>query len=214
MDTFSADTVRAAYDEVAADYVAAFGDDLARLPLDRAMLDAALEALPAGLPAMDLGCGPGTVASYLSTRGAHVIGVDLSGRMLGLAHASEPALRLVQGDMRRLPFPSGAYGLIVAYYCIQHVPRSCVVAVLEEINRVLSAHGALLIATHLGEGDVYTSDFLGHQIDAMGGALYHVDDLVRHLQTCGLVIEVAKQREPLAHEYDTQRVYVLARKGT
>jgi SAM-dependent methyltransferase len=214
MDAFSADTVRAAYDEVAADYVAAFGDDLARLPVDRAMLDAALNALPAGLPTMDLGCGPGAVASYLSARGAQVVGVDLSARMLALAHASEPALRPVQGDMRRLPFRTGTYGLIVAFYSIQHVPRSCVVEVLEEITRVLSTPGALLIATHLGEGDVYTSDFLGHQIDALGGALYHVGDLVGHLQTCGLLIEVEKQREPLPHEHDTRRVYLLARKGT
>lgn len=42
---FSPEAEQSAYDEVAADYTMAFADDLARLPLDRAMLDAAIERL-------------------------------------------------------------------------------------------------------------------------------------------------------------------------
>ncbi len=38
---FSTETLRGAYDAVAADYATAFGDDLARLPIDREVMDAA-----------------------------------------------------------------------------------------------------------------------------------------------------------------------------
>lgn len=41
-DPFAHDAIRAAYDTVAVDYTREFGDDLARLPLDREMLDTAL----------------------------------------------------------------------------------------------------------------------------------------------------------------------------
>lgn len=48
VDPFSAVAVSKAYDAVAVDYALQFGDDLDRLPLDRALLDAAVDVAPSG----------------------------------------------------------------------------------------------------------------------------------------------------------------------
>ena len=62
--------VGAAYDAAAHDYVAAFGGDLDALPLDRSVLDRAVDSIAGHGPVLDLGCGPGEVADYLSARAA------------------------------------------------------------------------------------------------------------------------------------------------
>lgn len=213
VDPFSREAVEAAYDEVASDYVLAFGDDLAELPLDRAMLDAAAEACAADGRALDLGCGPGTVGSYLRQRGLSVVGADLSHAMLTIARGRShvPA---IQADMRALPFDAGTFTLVVAYYSIQHVPRVAAGEVFDEVGRVLGWGGVLLVATHLGEGDVYSGELLGHQFAPVGGALYAPDELTERVVAAGFTIEDVQQRGPLAHEHPSQRIYLRARRAS
>jgi ubiquinone/menaquinone biosynthesis C-methylase UbiE len=216
-DPFAPAVVRAAYDAVAPDYTAAFADDLDRLPVERLMLDAALASRPpaAGGPgsqALDLGCGPGSVAAYLADNDASAIGVDLSAGMLAQARLRYPKLALVQADLRGLPLSSAHVGLAVAYFAIQHLPRPDVPAVLAEVRRVLVPGGIFLLATHLGVADVTVESFLGHHIATLGGALYAREEIIGQLHAAGFEIDLEKQRGPLPHEVDTQRIYLLARR--
>jgi SAM-dependent methyltransferase len=67
----------------------------------------------AGRCVLDLACGPGRHATQLAVRGARVTGLDLSLPLLGLAHRrTAGAVRLVRGDMRRLPFRAGAFDVV------------------------------------------------------------------------------------------------------
>jgi ubiquinone/menaquinone biosynthesis C-methylase UbiE len=209
-DPFSREVVKTAYDTVASDYVLAFGDDLAQLPVDRNLLDAVVGELPARAMALDLGCGPGTAGSYLRERGVRVVGVDLSSAMLAIARTRGNPL-VTQADMLALPFDRGLFTVAVAYYSVQHVPRTELGKFLGEVARVLVPSGLLLVAAHLGDGDVFSGEFLGHEVPTMGGALYLQDELVQRLQAAGFVIETAEQRGPLAHEYPSQRAYLCAR---
>ena len=61
---------------------------------------------------LDLGCGPGRHAAALARRGAHVVGLDLSLPLLSAARRrrAEP---LVRGDMRRLPFGTKAFDVVL-----------------------------------------------------------------------------------------------------
>lgn len=68
--------------------------------------------VPAGALALDLACGAGRHARALAERWS-VVGLDLSPTLLQRARAAEPALSLVRGDMRCLPFRSGAFALVV-----------------------------------------------------------------------------------------------------
>jgi len=72
----------------------------------------ATDRLPRAGLAIDVGCGPGTNAAYLARLGLTVIGTDLAGRALNLAHhrlQAEPAalrsrVSFVQSDVIQLPF--------------------------------------------------------------------------------------------------------------
>jgi len=100
------DHTRLSYDRVAAEYAARLNDELTHKPLERALLDA--YATRASGPVCDLGCGPGQVGAYLRSRGARVVGVDLSHGMAQQARRLHPDLPVAQADMRALPFAAGA----------------------------------------------------------------------------------------------------------
>jgi ubiquinone/menaquinone biosynthesis C-methylase UbiE len=209
VDPFDPRAITAAYDTVAPEYASAFGDDLAQLPVDRAFLDA-LDRAPAGV-VLDVGCGPAAVASRLTDRGRRVIGVDRSGAMLRVAAARNPGLYLLQADIRQLPLPAQGCAGVAAYYCIQHVRRQELAALLREFSRVLIPGGLLALATHLGEGEVVSTEFLGHHVDPVAGALYPAGEVLDQVRSAGFELVRTERRQPLAHEHPTERIYVLAR---
>jgi SAM-dependent methyltransferase len=211
MDPFSPDVVRGAYDAVADDYAVAFGDDLADLPLDREMLDAAIAAAEDDGWVLEAGCGPAPAAGYLSGRATKVLGLDLSGAMLTVAGARNPGLHRIQGDLRHVPLRTGCCSLVIAYYSLQHLPRGALLPALTELRRVLRPRGVLVVATHLGEGDVHVDEFLGHRVTTFAGALHRREELSESLVASGFHVDLERQRGPRPHEYDSQRIYLLAR---
>src|SRR5437763_5916814 len=63
---------------------------------------------------VDLGCGFGWFARWARTQGAaHVLGVDLSEKMLSRARAeiADPAVQYVKADLESLELPEGAFDL-------------------------------------------------------------------------------------------------------
>ena len=203
------DAVRRAYDQVAVDYAAAFGDDLAQLPLDRQVLDRALTlADPAGW-VLEAGCGPAPALAYFGDRVDRGVGVDLSRQML--ATAVTASLRPVaQADLRALPMRGESCGLVIVFYVLQHV--RAFETVLAECARVTRPGGALAVATHLGDGEVVLEEFLGHRIEPMAGALHDRDDVVERLARSGYAVLEEHQRDPLPHEYPSRRLYLLSQR--
>ena len=210
-EPFDAAAVRTAYDVAAEDYAEAFADDLLRLPIDREVLDSAANRLSGDSLVLDLGCGPGQVGQYLAERGLRVIGLDLALRMLLVARRRTRNPNLACGDMRSVPFGSESFSGVVGFYSIHHLPRSALRTALTEIRRILQSDGLFVVATHLGESEVYSSEFLGHQIETVGGTLYGKDELFDELQSQSFVVEDVRHRDPLPHEHQSRRVYVTSR---
>jgi ubiquinone/menaquinone biosynthesis C-methylase UbiE len=213
MEPFDASIVRAAYDAVAEDYAEAFADDLLRLPLDRQVLDTVVQRIAAGESVLDLGCGPGQVGQYLAERGLVVVGMDLAPQMLQVARRRIRNGRMACGDMRSMPFRSGAFSGVVAYYSVHNLPRPAIRTAFAEIHRILKPCGSFVVATHLGEGEVYSNEFLGHDIETVGGILYHDDELLALLDSHSFLVEEVLYRDPLPHEHNTQRIYVSCRRA-
>ena len=211
VDPFGTRAVGASYDAVARDYAEAFAGDLDQLPLDRAALDAFAARVGQGGRVLDAGCGPGQVGRYLSDRAVRVVGADLAMAMLRLAIDDDPRLCAVRGDVRRLPFAPGSFSGAVAFYSIQHLHRDELGRALTEIRRVLVDGGLLLLAAHLGEGEVFVDEFLGHAIDTVGGTLYDADELRAALEHRRYVIEDVRFRDSLPHEHASKRIYLRAR---
>jgi ubiquinone/menaquinone biosynthesis C-methylase UbiE len=211
-EPFDPKSVRAAYDVAADDYVAAFADDLDGLPVDRSVLDVSAELLGRKHPVLDIGCGPGQVAQYLTDRGVEMVGMDLAPRMLVLAAQRAQRHRFVNGDTRALPFHSKSFSGAVAFYSIQHLPRWSLAEALSEIHRVLVPEGVLVVATHLGHGEVYVDEFLGHEIAPVGGTLYTEEELRHELERRSFRVEQTRRRGPLPHEHPSERIYLTARR--
>ncbi len=212
VDPFSAEAVQKAYDVVARDYASAFGDDLAELPLDTEMLDLAFRSADPGDGwAIEVGCGPAPAASHLARRTDRLLGIDLSAAMLGIAGERNPGLRRVRADLRRLPLRTASCRSAIAYYSLHHLPRRDLLSALFELRRVLVERGVLVIATHLGEGDVSIDEFLGHRVHPFAGALYAREELVERMAAAGFTIVVERQRAPRPNEYPSERIYVIAR---
>src|SRR2546421_3888658 len=79
-----------------------------------------LPAEPAGLTAVELGCGSGYVSAWLARRGARPVGVDVSARQLATAHRMQDEFDLrfplVQADAERVPLRTGCADLVVNEY--------------------------------------------------------------------------------------------------
>jgi ubiquinone/menaquinone biosynthesis methyltransferase len=95
-----------------------------------------------GMNALDLACGTGDIAARLASRGADVVGLDITHRMLQLAAPRCPDVSFVTGDMLALPFPARTFDIVTTGYGLRNVPD--IAAALAEIARVLKPRGVLL----------------------------------------------------------------------
>lgn len=201
------------YDLVAEEYANEFRDELGKKPFDRKMLDWLVEKVEGAGRICDMGCGPGQIAGYLSTRGAHACGIDLSAEMVKQAKAFNPDVHFQQGDMLALTeIADDTFGGIAAFYSIIHVPRPSVVVALQELKRTLRPHGVLLIAFHIGQETVHRDEFLGQEV-SLDFHFFETEEMKSYLKTAGFALEEVITRDPYPDvEYPSRRAYIFARK--
>ena len=109
----------------------------------RRLIDLAAPA--SGMRAADLATGTGDIAFALAERGAGVVGLDVTRRMIELARrkiARNPAPEFLVGDMIALPFASGSFDIVTTGYGIRNVPD--LQASIDEMLRVLKPGGQAL----------------------------------------------------------------------
>jgi SAM-dependent methyltransferase len=201
----------ATYDVVAERYAEAFAGELAHKPFDRDLLNRFAEVVGPrssdALPACDLGCGPGHIGAYLSERGVHVVGIDLSVGMVDQARRSFPDLQFAQGDMTALDLPNGSLAGIVCFYALIHLPRSRVPGALAEMRRTIVSGGGLLLAAHGGEGSLHATEML-EQAVSLDATLFSLAEVVELVEAAGFAVTEAHERPPFDEELPTQRLYV------
>ena len=103
-------------------------------------------AAPArGMRVLDLATGTGDIALALTIRGAEVVGLDLTPRMIELAvrkRTGAASPRFLVGDMLALPFPNGSFDVVTIGYGLRNVPD--LERAIDEAARVLSSGGQVL----------------------------------------------------------------------
>ena len=99
-----------------------------------------------GVRALDLATGTGDIAFAMARAGAHVVGLDITPRMIELAiQKAAPTDRLcafIVGDMLDLPFPDRSFDVVTTGYGLRNVPD--LTRAIDEIARVLVPGGLAL----------------------------------------------------------------------
>ena len=204
---------RTSYDRVAAEYARRIYDELRHKPIDRELLDRFASELRGHGPVCDLGCGPGQVARHLHDRGVDACGLDLSPAMTALAGELNPGLAFRTGDLRALPFASGALAGIAAFYSIIHVARGEVVGALRGMGRALRPGGRLLLAFHVGSEVRHVQDLWGEAV-ALDFVFFEVGEMRGYLEAAGFEVDEIVERDPYPEvEVQTRRAYIFATAG-
>ncbi|WP_432037829.1 class I SAM-dependent DNA methyltransferase [Streptomyces cucumeris] len=207
-------TTRTSYDAIAVDYAERFRDELAGMPLERAVLGAFAETVreAGGGPVADVGCGPGEVTAYLDGLGLPVFGIDLSPGMLALARREHPGLRFEEGSMLALDQPDGSLGAVVAWYSTIHVPAERLPEVFAEFHRVLVPGGRLLVAFQVGDEPRCFTEAFGHPVD-LTFRRWRPDRIAELLDAAGLPVHARTVRGPERWESTPQAVLIARKPG-
>ncbi|MFN8005707.1 MAG: methyltransferase domain-containing protein [Terriglobia bacterium] len=101
----------------------------------------------AGRQVLDLGCGTGYGAAILAQVAQSVLAIDISEEAIGYArhHYFQSGIQFVAALGSCLPVRSASLDLVICFEVVEHVSEQS--SLLEEISRVLSPNGILLIST-------------------------------------------------------------------
>jgi SAM-dependent methyltransferase len=140
--------VRRLFDEKASTWSEKYGPNGRLTGRLTRLADAAGCHVRVGGRILDLGCGTGDLAHYLSEAGFQVTGCDVSASMLAKAATIDPAdtvewVRL-DPDWQVLPFSDGVFDAVVASSVLEYVDSPA--GVLAECARVMRP-GAVVLAT-------------------------------------------------------------------
>lgn len=104
---------------------------------------------PAGKRVLEVGCGSGTISTYLALRGARAVGVDVSAGMLDVArrraevNGISARVELHAGAVEDLGEPAGSFDAVIANQVLHHLdlPRA-----LPNVARLIGDDGVALCA--------------------------------------------------------------------
>jgi SAM-dependent methyltransferase len=140
----------------------AYADDTRTHPINAAYERPAMLAMTGevqGKRVLDVGCAAGTLSSILADRGAYVLGIDVSERLVEIArreHGGRAQFRVADVGSP-MPFLAAESFDFVIASLVLHYLRDWAVP-LREFHRVLRPGGALLISTHHPTRDIEVSD--------------------------------------------------------
>jgi SAM-dependent methyltransferase len=98
---------------------------------------------------LDVACGTGVVSVTAARLGARVTGLDLTPELLAAARdnarIASVTIEFQQGDVEKLPFPDGAFDVVVSQFGHMFAPRPEVAT--SEMLRVLKKGGTIAFST-------------------------------------------------------------------
>jgi ubiquinone/menaquinone biosynthesis C-methylase UbiE len=103
------------------------------------LIDAA--GVLAGMPVLDVACGPGYVSAAVKKLGANPTGVDFSKKMVEIATKMFPGITFREGDAQELPVRDASYDRVLMNFGLLHLSqpeKACA-----EAFRVLRSGGKL-----------------------------------------------------------------------
>lgn len=208
---------KAVYDLAAENYVEFVGTQISaatETAADQSLLVDFAELVLEGavLRVADVGCGPGRVAAFMAARGLEVVGVDVSGAMIGVAREAHPHLAFEEGRLDALPIATGELAGAVCWYSIIYTPPEHLNDAFGELARALRSGGLLLLAFQAGNGHALPRERAHGTEISLTLYRHDVREIGRRLEDAGFSVSTTTVREPeLDHERDPQ-AFVFARR--
>lgn len=106
------------------------------------------QTIQPGQHVLDVGCGSGRVADFITEIKAFVEGCDVSEHMVAIAKREHPGLHFQQCSMLALPYKDQSFDVVIALASLHHIPsRVLRRTALQELHRVLRPDGTVIITT-------------------------------------------------------------------
>lgn len=98
-----------------------------------------------GADVLEAGCGEGYGANLLASAARSVVGLDYDAETASHVADRYPDIRVVRGDLQRLPFADGSVEVVVTLQVIEHLWDQP--GFLRECARVLAPAGTIIVST-------------------------------------------------------------------
>lgn len=189
-----------------------FADKLDKIP-ETEQLDQFIKMLAEKATVLDLGCGSGRDAEYLSNAGLNVIGVDLSEGLINEARKRRSNIDFRVMDLEKLDFSENSFDGIWSKLTILHVDRDTLPGILKNLHKILKPGGVLFIETKAGEGEAYEKVSFKDDEERLF-VYYELDELKKLFENSGFThvngYEYSVDNQHATHVKD--RVIVFGRK--
>jgi ubiquinone/menaquinone biosynthesis C-methylase UbiE len=96
---------------------------------------------------LDIGCGTGRYCELLAKRGANLVGIDPSSKMLECAKGKitpDCKFELHLGKIEDADFPDNHFDLIVSALTLGHIPE--LEPVMKKVSRIIKSRGQLIVS--------------------------------------------------------------------
>lgn len=149
-----------AYDNISEAYIDAYAEND---EVDYCYLEKLIDVVN-GKCLLDMGCGTGGCAAYLSKKGFDVTGIDASDGMLKVAKKYFPDIKFYKEDILETSFQDNSFDGIVLAYVINHFDNGGLNLLKREIDRVLKSRGAVFVSAHVGDTEEIVQDPLDENV--------------------------------------------------
>lgn len=174
-----------------------------------------------GARVLEVGCGRGRDAAWLSTHGFEVVAFDR--RPLVAARAAAPAASFLRADIRRpLPLRDGVFDVAVASLSLHYFSWAVTLAAFAEVRRVLGPEGVFVFRVNAtddfahgaGEGIELEPHFHRTERSAWAETKRFFDDEMVRAVVAGTFELFHLEHQTLKGEYAGKRVWqALARRA-
>jgi ubiquinone/menaquinone biosynthesis C-methylase UbiE len=120
---------------------------------------------------LDLGCGIGRHVVFAHQMGLEAYGIDLSEVAIRTARqwateigAAALEARLVQGDLRRLPWADRFFPYVVSHGVLDSMPFALAQEAMQEVARVMSVGGLFYCDLISGDDAAHAREYAGEEV--------------------------------------------------
>jgi 2-polyprenyl-3-methyl-5-hydroxy-6-metoxy-1,4-benzoquinol methylase len=151
--------VESGYNQIAPIYHA---KRLAKKEINNKYFDELFHYFPASGRLLDLGCGGGQpLTAYFAEKGFDITGVDISRKMIEIAHGQIPQGNFFVSDMTECEFAEAEFDVIVSAFAIIHVPQEKQFSLFENIFKWLKKDAVAFLILAANDVPEWIENFYG-----------------------------------------------------